>query len=197
MSVGRCHPRLPPGPTLGSRRSPLGPSASQRSFSPSGSGPVPATMAPLAAALLWVLLLLRPHGAGTWRQHTPRLRVTYRGEGLGVGARGVWHRAVGSPPVATSPPTSVPSPACTPLPEAFPLLGMWFHGVGDPWGRTPSPQPWAEAAEEAPSIGRAGGQWNNGTGCDSQTARGGRFKDTGGSRSLGLKNPRKKKINIK
>eukprot|EP00076_Gallus_gallus_P025700 XP_015148371.1 semaphorin-3D isoform X5 [Gallus gallus] len=35
-------------------------------------------MAPLAAALLWVLLLLRPHGAGTWRQHTPRLRVTYR-----------------------------------------------------------------------------------------------------------------------
>lgn len=128
MSVGRCHPRLPPGPTLGSRRSPLGPSASQRSFSPSGSGPVPAAMAPLAAALLWVLLL-RPHGAGTWRQHTPRLRVTYRGEGLGVGAQGVWHRAVGSPPVATSPPTSVPSPACTPLPEAFPPPGDVV-----PWG---------------------------------------------------------------
>ncbi|XP_042741354.1 semaphorin-3D-like isoform X2 [Lagopus leucura] len=34
-------------------------------------------MAPLAAALLWVLLL-RPHSAGTWREHSPRLRVAYR-----------------------------------------------------------------------------------------------------------------------
>lgn len=137
---------------------------------------MPAAMAPLAAALLWVLLL-RPHSAGTWREHSPRLRVAYRGERLEVGAQGGGHRAVASPHVATSP--GGPHRLLSHLLHAVPIRGVSTPGDVVPWGGgSMGPQPWAEAAEEAPSIGRAGEQWNNGTGCDSRTARGSRFKDT-------------------
>lgn len=82
-----------------------------------------------------------------------------------------------------------------PPPPSHPIRGAAPPGDAVPWGHTPTPQSRAEAAEEAPSIGRAGGQWNNGTGCDSRTARGGRFKDTTAPEVWVWKNVRGKKRN--